>query len=214
MKKMMNWMFAAILLCGLSLVITSCGSDDDDDSIKDPQTTPNTYEVNITAVLPQIAAQIFSLEVEYTDAEGKTHTATVKAGDQTEPMATEAKVRFDNAKEFAIGFQNMNEEQKKVFDNLIVKNFKMTVPSGKSYSFKSTMKAVSPLPRFETETFDYLAPIVFSTAKIISGNTPSGSTFREKLGMSVKLSIESAEIEAFSQLYDGSSAGEGSQQMD
>jgi hypothetical protein len=55
---------------------------------------------------------------------------------------------------------------------------------------------------------------VFSTAKIISGNTPSGSTFREKLGMSVKLSIESAEIEAFSQLYDGSNAGEGSQKMD
>ena len=31
MKKIMNWMFAAILLCGASVCITSC--DDDEDSL-------------------------------------------------------------------------------------------------------------------------------------------------------------------------------------
>lgn len=38
------WMFAAIFICGASVVVTSCGDDDDDKGTQQP-TTGNTYEV-------------------------------------------------------------------------------------------------------------------------------------------------------------------------
>ena len=48
MRKFMNWMFAAILICGSSAVMSSCGDDDNDNEDKGKQLTPNTYEVTLS----------------------------------------------------------------------------------------------------------------------------------------------------------------------
>ena len=69
MKKFMNWMFAAILICGASVVMSSCG-DDDGDSKKNDEPTANTYEVTISAVLPQCAADLYTQIDDYTGADG------------------------------------------------------------------------------------------------------------------------------------------------
>jgi len=210
MKKFMNWMLAAILICGASMVVTSCGDDDDDNS-KGSETIPNTYEVTVTAVLHQCTAEFFNLDLEYTDADGKKNTVTVKAGDQSEAMSEESKKVYQNALGFVAELlEQYTPEQKADFDKYIVKNIKITVPEGKSCSFAGTTK----VRKDYTVTSEYaniISPMVFSTCKHVSGNTPDRAAAGAKGNTKAKayMGVETAHIEELIEILDGADAGKG-----
>ena len=166
MKKILNWMLAAILICGSSVVLTSCGNDDDD---KGGGTTPDTYDVTLSAVLPECTAGLFSLNVAYTDANGKSITATVKAGDTSDEMIAEMKADYEQTKKDVILMLNWNEERAKLFDKLIVKNFKLTVPAGKSFSYTVTMNGRTDYVTPSGDEFCLVKPFVCVYAKRITG---------------------------------------------
>lgn len=197
MQKFFNWMLAAILICGTSVVTTSCG--DDKDEIPEPELAHNTYEVTLSAVLPESAAAFFTLDLEYTDAEGKKATVTVKAGDQTDPMIEAMKSQYDKEKKYL----NLNSEEAKVLDKLIIKNIKFNVPAGKSFSYKGTMKARNDYAQPAGETFDIMAPFVYLSSKRISGNETDYSVFTEQIKISVAAGVESDHVSDLIRLYDG-----------
>ena len=201
MQKFFNWMLAAILICGTSVVTTSCG--DDKDEILEPKLTPNTYEVTLSAVLPESAAAFFTLDLEYTDAEGKKATVTVKAGDQTDPMIEAMKPQYNKEKEFLISTMNLNSEDAKVFDKLIIKNIKFNVPAGKSFSYKGTVKARNDYAQPAGETFAFMVPFVYLSSKRISGNETDYSVFTEEIKVSVTAGVESDHVSDFIRIYDG-----------
>ena len=204
MKKIFNWMLAAILVCGASVVMSSCGDDDDDKPIPDaPQ--PNTYEVTLSAVLPESAAEFFTLDVSYTDANGKTNTGTLKAGDRTESMSEQMKKLYDIEKESAIIQMKWEDKPEKLarFEQLIVKNFTFTVPSGKSFSYKATMKARKDYTQPSGEVFDVIKPFVYMGSKRISGFSQDGSVFTERLGLRAYGSVETESLADFLEMFDG-----------
>lgn len=190
-------MLAAILICGTSVVTTSCG--DDKDEIPEPELAHNTYEVTLSAVLPESAAAFFTLDLEYTDAEGKKATVTVKAGDQTDPMIEAMKSQYDKEKKYL----NLNSEEAKVLDKLIIKNIKFNVPAGKSFSYKGTIKARNDYAQPAGETFDIMAPFVYLSSKRISGNETDYSVFTEQIKISVAAGVESDHVSDLIRLYDG-----------
>lgn len=207
MKKFMNWMLAAILICGASVVLTSCSSSDDNDD----NTTPNTYEVTLTAVLPESAAGLYTLNVEYTDGNGKASTGTVKAGDTSDVMPANMKTLYDGEKAFAIGLAGWDAEKAKMFDQLIVKNFKFTVPAGKSYRYKVTMKARTDYVKPSADAFYFVVPFAYADVVRVSGNQPySGLT--GELTLSGLGPIDS-EISEFIKFYDGKVIAEASRTM-
>ena len=201
MQKFFNWMLAAILICGTSVVTTSCG--DDKDEIPEPELTPNTYEVTLSAVLPESAAAFFTLDLEYTDAEGKKATVTVKAGDQTDPMIEAMKPQYNKEKKFLISTMDLNSEEAKVFDKLIIKNIKFNVPAGKSFSYKGTVKARNDYAQPAGETFDIMAPFVYLSSKRISGDETDYSVFTEDIKISVSAGVESDHVSDLIRIYDG-----------
>ena len=204
----MNWMFAAILICGASVVVTSCGDDDDDN--KGSQTTPNTYEVTITAILQECTAKLFDLNVEYTDADGKKNTVVVKGGDQTEVISAEAKNLYDEQKNFCIGvaLQQYTEEEKAEFEKYIVKNIKITVPEGKSCSFAGTVKAKNDYT-VTSPYANFITPLVFSTCKYVSGSSPDRAHSGYSGSMTIKayMGVDTSHLDEVFEILDGSSAG-------
>lgn len=200
MKKFFNWMLAAILICGASVVTTSCG-DDEENNV--PELTPNTYEVTLSAVLPESAAALFSLDLEYTDANGKKATVTVKAGDQSESMIESMKPGYNKQKNFLVGSLSLNDEQAKVFDNLIIKNIKFNVPTGKSFSYKGTMKARNDYVQPAGESFDFLLPFVYLSSKRISGNSTDYSVFTEEVNLTVVNKVDSEHVNEIISIYGG-----------
>ena len=198
MKKIFM-VLAATFICGASVVITSCGGNDDE--IQEPKLTPNTYEVTLSAVLPESAAEFFNLELEYTDADGKKSTVTVKAGDQSESMIEEMKSLFNEEKNFQIGLLKLTDEQAKVFDKLIIKNVKFNVPAGKSFSYKATTKVRSDYAQPAEDSFNYLSPFVYLSSKRISGESTDYSVFTEQLKLSVLIEMESAHLDELIEVY-------------
>ena len=199
MQKFFNWMLAAILICGTSVVTTSCG--DDKDKIPEPELTPNTYEVTLSAVLPESAAEFFNLEVEYTDADGKKSTVTVRAGDQSDSMIEMMKPVFNEEKDFQIGLLKLTDEESKVFDKLIIKNIKFNVPAGKSFSYKATTKVRSDYAQPTGDSFSFLSPFVYLSSKRISGESTDYSVFTEQLKLSVLIEMESAHLDELIEVY-------------
>ena len=55
MKKIFNWVLAAILVCGASVVMSSCSKDDDSDNSSTPQS--KKYDVYASAVLDKNLAE-------------------------------------------------------------------------------------------------------------------------------------------------------------
>ncbi len=203
MQKIFNWMLAAILICGTSAVTTSCGGDDDKGEIAEPKLIPNTYEVTLSAVLPESSAAFFTLDLEYTDAEGKKATVTVKAGDQTEAMIEAMKPQYNKEKNALIKMMNLTSEEAKVFDNLIIKHIKFNVPAGKSFSYKGTVQARSDYAQPEGESFDFLAPFVFLSSKRISGDETDYSVFTEEIKLYMAGGVKSDHVGDFVRIYDG-----------
>ena len=200
MQKFFNWMLAAILICGTSVVTTSCG--DDKDEIPEPELTPNTYEVTLSAVLPESAAAFFTLDLEYTDAEGKKATVTVKAGDQTDPMIEAMKPQYNKEKDFQTGLLKLTDEESKVFDKLIIKNIKFNVPAGKSFSYKATTKVRSDYAQPTGDSFSFLSPFVYLSSKRISGECTDYSVFTEQFKITLLVGVETDHLDEFIEAYD------------
>lgn len=214
MKKYLNWMFAAILICGATLVIASCGKDDDEEQTPQEQKTSNVYEFTLTAVLPQCAAGYMTLEVEYTDVDGKSKTVVVKEGDTSEKMPAMAQTTYDDAKDFVKGLSGLEGEKAAQFDklagDLIVKNIKMTVPAGKTITYKGYAKARSDFKQPTGETFDYIRPAVIPTVVRTSGNSEQYTHVSEKLTLFVALGVESDHIAEFLDLQGNTVVNSGS----
>ena len=208
MKKFMNWMLAAILICGASMVVTSCGDDDDDNS-KGSERTPNTYEVTVTAILHKCTAEFFNLDVEYTDADGKKSTVTVKAGDQSETLSQEASTIYHKQSDLvAATVDDGNGVNKAEFEKYIVKNIKITVPEGKKISFAGTARARKDYT-LTSQYANIITPVVFSTCKLVSGNSPdmamSGYSGVKKI--SAYMGVETSHLEEMFSTLDGLNAG-------
>ena len=207
MKKILNWMFAAILICGTSLVVSSCGDDDDDNnSSSSSQLTSNTYEVTISVILPESAAEFFTLDLEYTGADGKTANATVKAGDKSDAMGEKMKAFYNKSKEELIYLMNWadKKEKRELLDQLIVKNFTLTVPAGKSFSYKATLKARTDYAQPSGEVFSFVLPMVYQSAKRVSGNSEDYSSLVEDISkLKAADEVESDHVAEAIKLYDG-----------
>ena len=204
MEKILNWMFAAILICGSSVVMSSCG-DDDDDNKTDDQLTPNTYEVTLSAVLPECTAEFFTLDFEYTGADGKATKATLKAGDKSDAMSDNMKKLYEERKKFVLTLGGWADDREKwtLFDQLIVKNFTFVVPAGKSFSYKATMRVRTDFSQPSGETFPFIEPFVYMGSKRISGNSQDNSIFTEHLGLSAQDAVEFEAFSEFIEMYDG-----------
>jgi hypothetical protein len=208
MKKFMMAAVALICMTMTSVALVSCG-DDDNDSTTPAQKTPNTYEVTVTAILHQCTSEFFNLDVEYTDADGKKNTVTVKAGDQSEEMSEEAKKVYQESMGFVADLlEKCTQEEKADFDKYIVKNFKITVPEGKSCSFAGTIKARKDFT-ISSEYVNIITPMVFATCKYVSGDNPnkgiSGAKGNTKA--SAYFGVETAHIDEAIENLDGRSAG-------
>ena len=205
MKKVMNWMLAAILLCGTSAVVSSCG-DDDDDNNKEAQLTPNTYEVTLSAVLPECTADLFSLDFEYTNAAGQPNNIVVKAGNKSDEMPEAMKPIFNERLEFIRGLDTSNKHPEKwnEYDRLIVKTFSFEIPAGKSFTYKATMKArFNDFKRPSGEIYYFVEPFVWVGAKRISGNSQDNSAFTEELSFTSPSVADTVTISDMQAIYDG-----------
>ena len=212
MKRIMNWMFAAILICGSSVMMSSCGDDDDDNG---NQLTPNTYEVTLSTVLPESAADFFTLDIEYTDAEGMAHKATLKKGDQSDEMSDKMKTLYEREKNFVIVNMEWEDKPEKcdLFEHLIVKNISFNVPAGKSFSYKVTMKSRTDYTVPSVDIFSVINPFVYLGSKRISGNSQDNSVFTEALGVNAKGSVETEHIAEFLEICDGMVVGKDTRTM-
>jgi len=202
MKKIMNWMLAAILICGSSAVMSSCGDDEEE---KGKQLTPNTYEVTLSAVLPESAAEFFTLDVEYAVADGNTNKVTVKAGDNSDQMSEQLKKIYDGEKEsvgILIGWDGKPEKMA-LFDQLIVKNVSFAVPAGKSFSYKATMNVRPNYTVPSTDTFDVIKPFVYYASKRISGDSEDKSVSANGLKLRAYGAVETENLDEYIDMFDG-----------
>jgi hypothetical protein len=212
MKKYLMAAVALICMTMISSVLTSCGSDDDGNN-GGSQLTPNTYEVTISAVLPLSSAEFYTLDVNYTDANGSAHSFTMKAGDQSESMSTEMTTMYKQEKAAKLSqYAEWSNERKVIFDQLIVKNIKLVVPSGKSFSYKATMRVRTDYTKPSGETFDMFLPFVYVDGKRISGNSPT-IPFMEGISTRVVPAIETEEIVDALKIYDGHVVAEDSKTL-
>ncbi len=204
MKKNLLWMLAAILLCGsMTTALTACGDDDDDSS--SPSSSANTYEVTLAALLPRCSAPYLQLQVNYTDANGKSESIVVKEGDQSQTLSSEAKDRYLRATTLI-----RNEERAKLIDDVIVRNITFRVPAGKSFAYDGTIVTrtdyIAP-----TEKTDMVQPCVISTAKRISGTSTDYSASAVNSSLSVTASF-GIHVDQFAELlgrWNGRSVGTG-----
>ena len=202
MKKIMNWMLAAILICGSSAVMSSCGDDEEE---KGKQLTPNTYEVTLSAVLPESAAEFFTLDVEYAVADGNTNKVTVKAGDNSDQMSEQMKKIYDGEKEsvgILIGWDSKPEKMA-LFDQLIVKNVSFAVPADKSFSYKATMNVRPNYTVPSSDSIDIINPFVYYASKRISGNSEDKSVSVNGLKLSAHGAVETENLDEYIDMFDG-----------
>ena len=202
MKKIMNWMLAAILICGSSAVMSSCGDDEEE---KGKQLTPNTYEVTLSAVLPESAAEFFTLDLEYAVAGGNTNKVTVKAGDNSDQMSEQLKKIYDGEKEsvgILVGWDSKPEKMA-LFDQLIVKNVSFAVPAGKSFSYKATMNVRPNYTVPSTDTFDVIKPFVYYASKRISGDSEDKSVSANGLKLRAYGAVETENLDEYIDMFDG-----------
>lgn len=114
MKKIFNWVLAAILVCGASVVMSSCSKDDDSDNSSTPQS--KKYDVYASAVLDKNLAEYGYMEVSYT-CNGKTETFQLKKGDASEQFPTNND--FGNS---VLKYVNSMYQISYTNDNFIVRN--------------------------------------------------------------------------------------------
>ena len=163
------WMLAAILLCGsLSMVFTACGGDDNGSSSGGGSESiiPNTYEVTLCAVLPRSAAPYLNLQVEYTDANGKKGTAEITKDTASENFSDLGKRGYLNVTDP----YRSSPEIIPLLDDVIVRNFKFTVPSGKTFTYMAKLAVRNDFAA-PTDKVTMVVPTMFACSERISGNS-------------------------------------------
>lgn len=205
MKKMFM-MLAATFICGAS-VFTSCSKDDKNDEPA-PAVNNNVYEVNLTAIVHDCSAPYLMINLEYTGADGVKHTETVKGSEATDNILPEALAYYNDETNM---FRQLSEKAEQLYSHFKVKNFKMTVPAGKSFSFKGTIAAV-PNSTAPTEEFNLIRPLVLVTAKRVSGNSEDVSILVKNSSAPVKhyFKIDPAGYDEAIAVNVGNKCGEGS----
>lgn len=205
MKKMFM-VFAAALIC-CACLFTSCSKDDKNDEPASV-TNNNVYEVNLSAIVPDCSAPYLMINLEYTDADGVKYTETARGSEATDNILPEALAYYNNETR---ALRQLGEQEELLYSHFKVKNFKMTVPAGKSFSFKGTCAAV-PNSTAPTEDFNLIRPLVLVTAKRVSGNSEDVSKYVKNSSVPVKHFIR-IEPEGFNEVmavYVGAGCGEGS----
>ena len=202
---MKNWMLAAILFFCSASVFTSCGKDDNNDE-NTQKADNNIYEVNLTALVNDCSAPYLMINLEYTDANGTKYTETIKGSDATDNILPEALAYYND--ETKLFRQTDKEEQ--LFSHFKVKNFKMTVPTGKSFSFKGTIAAI-PNSTAPTEEFNIIRPLVLVTAKRVSGDSEDISQYVKNSSAPIKyyFRLDPVGYDEIMEANVGKSCGEG-----
>lgn len=212
MKKMFM-VLAATFICGACL-FTSCGKDEkEDEPTPEPaQEEPtqevnyNVYEVTLTALINDCSAPYLMINLEYTGADGIKHTEAVKATDATDGIIPEALIYYHNLTDQYIE----NAEDEELFTHYKVKNFKLTVPAGKSFSFKGICAAV-PNYTAPTEEFSMIRPMVLATARRVAGDSEDLSqTVKSQFTVNYNVGTAAKAFNSAMTVYVGSNCGEGS----
>lgn len=204
MKKLFM-VLAATFVCG-AFMLTSCSKDEKNDE-PTPPANNNVYEVNLTAIVHDCSAPYLMINLEYTDADGVQHTEAIKASDATDAILPEALIYYnDETAEFRTG-----AEEEELYTHYKVKNFKMTVPAGKSFRFTSTCATV-PNCTAPTEEFSMLHPMVLVTARRVAGDSEDVSQYVKNSRIFVKHNIgtEPEGYDAAMTVHVGKTCGEGS----
>ena len=196
---------AATFICGAS-VFTSCSKDDKSDEPA-PVVNNNVYEVNLTAIVHDCSAPYLMINLEYTDADGVKHTETIKGSEATDAILPEAFIYYNDV---TVAFRPGAEEED-LYTHYKVKNIKLTVPAGKSFSFTSTCAAV-PNCTAPTEEFSMIRPMVLVTARRVAGDSEDLSKYVQNSRILVKHNIgtEPAKFDAAMTVHVGSTCGAGS----
>ena len=204
MKKMFM-VLAATVICGACL-FTSCKKDDGNEPAPAPSSN-NVYEVNLTAIVHDCSAPWLMINLEYTDAEGVQHNETIKSSDATDAILPEALIYYNEE----TAPYRPGAEEEELYTHYKVKNFKMTVPAGKSFSFTSTCAAV-PNCTAPTEEFSMLHPMVLVTARRVAGDSEDHSQYVKNSRIFVKHNIGTGPegYDAAMTVHVGSTCGEGS----
>ena len=203
MKRNLMWMLAAILLCGsLSMVFTACGGDDNGSSSGGGSESiiPNTYEVTLCAVLPRSAAPYLNLQVEYTDANGKKGTAEITKDTASENFSDLGKRGYLNVTDP----YRSSPEIIPLLDDVIVRNFKFTVPSGKTFTYMAKLAVRNDFAA-PTEKVTMPLPTMFACAKRISGNSEDNSeaAIKQSVKIGVQVGILASKFAQFIERFDG-----------
>ncbi len=204
MKKLFM-VLAATFVCG-ACMLTSCNKDEKNDE-PTPEPNYNVYEVNLTAIVHDCSAPYLMINLEYTDADGVQHTEAIKASDATDAILPEALIYYnDETAAFRV-----DDETEGLYSHYKVKNIKLTVPAGKSFSFTSTCAAV-PNYTVPTEEFSMLQPMVLVTARRVAGDSEDLSQYVENSSTYIKHNIGTAPegFDAAMTIHVGKSCGEGS----
>lgn len=207
MKKNLLWMLAAILLCGsLTTVLTACGDDDDDNNSGSTPSVANTYEVTLAALLPRCSAPYLSLQVNYTDANGKSDSFVVKEGDQSQTLSTVAKTYYVKASTFI----RTSEENNKLIDDVIVRNVTFTVPAGKSFAYNGAIVSRTDYAAV-TDKVSLVQPCVICTAKRISGSGSDevASALNASLSITGSFGIQADRFPEILARWNGRNVGSG-----
>lgn len=197
-------MLAAILLCGtMTTLFTACSSDDDDNG---GSSSANTYEVTLSALLPRCSAPYMQLQLKYTDADGKSETVYVKEGDESQTISD---VAMDRYKSVTSAYRG-NPAYVEILDNIIVRNVKLRVPAGKSFSFEGTIVARTDYTAPESDV-NVVQPCVISTAKRVSGTSSDRSELATNGNLNVLASF-GIDAESFATIlsrWNGRDVGSG-----
>ena len=203
----MFMVLAATFICGACL-FTSCSKDDDNNDGTEAEVSNNVYEVNLTAIVQDCCAPYLMINLEYTGADGVKHTETIKGSEATDNILPEALAYYNDLTKV---YQEAGEEEEQLYSNFKVKNFKMTVPAGKSFSFTS---ACAPVPNYTvpTEEFSFIHPLVLVTAKRISGDSEDNSKYVKNNRAPIKqyIGVEPEVFDRVMKVYEGSICGDGS----
>ena len=204
MKKLFM-VLAATFVCG-AFMLTSCSKEEKNDE-PTPPANNNVYEVNLTAIVHDCSAPYLMINLEYTDADGVQHTEAIKASDATDAILPEAQIYYnEETNPFRV-----DAETEELYTHYKVKNIKLTVPAGKSFSFTSTCAAV-PNYTVPTEEFSMLQPMVLVTARRVAGDSEDLSQYVENSSTYIKHNIGTAPegFDAAMAIHVGKTCGEGS----
>ena len=209
--KRMFMVLAATVICGACL-FTSCKKEETNEPTPTP-TSNNVYEVTVVALIPECATPYFKLNVEYTNAEGTKQTTTFQSGDETEALTADVKAVYESLyRPFCTG--NNADLKDSLCSHYIAKTYKMTVPAGKSFSYKGTVGVHSSYT-VPTEKINLAQPVVFSCAKRISGDSQdySASALSSRTTYKFSIGVHVDGAEHIINGYEGFPAGEASVTM-